>query len=156
MDSQHGKFYPYMIDANPSAMAQLGEQWFGEHPPGTGYDAPFTHPLVDGRLYARGMDGIYCYDFRKPGSYTVGTREPALRSPRPQSSPVPRVGVRDGRLVIDAPTPNMLTVEVCDLRGKRVAGPDFGTRLPRLAPGNYVVRVVSPGGALSRRVAVPR
>ena len=25
---------------------------------------PIVYPLVDGRLFVRGLDGIYCYDLR--------------------------------------------------------------------------------------------
>jgi outer membrane protein assembly factor BamB len=32
----------------------------------TGYHHPFTFPLVDGRMFLRQYDGVYCWDLRKP------------------------------------------------------------------------------------------
>ncbi len=65
MDSQHGHFYPYLIDAHPYRFTQLGQQWHGLHLDGTGYEVPYLNPVADGRLFVRGADGIYCYDLRK-------------------------------------------------------------------------------------------
>ena len=31
-----------------------------------GEQAYIVYPLVDGRLFVRGLDAIYCYDLRKP------------------------------------------------------------------------------------------
>ncbi len=64
-DSQHGYFYPYLIDAHPFRFSQLGQQWTGLHLDGSGYEVPYLNPVADGRLFVRGADGIYCYDFRK-------------------------------------------------------------------------------------------
>jgi hypothetical protein len=36
------------------------------HPQTSGYQtAPMSRCYVDGRLFIRGMDGIYCYDLRQ-------------------------------------------------------------------------------------------
>jgi hypothetical protein len=38
------------------------------HVPDTAYaDQPVSYPLVDGRLFVRGHDGLYCYDLRTQG-----------------------------------------------------------------------------------------
>lgn len=39
------------------------------HPPTNSYhEKPISIPYVDGRIFLRGVDGIYCYDLRKPSS----------------------------------------------------------------------------------------
>jgi outer membrane protein assembly factor BamB len=41
-------------------------QWVPPHVPDTAYaNHPVGYPLVDGRLFVRGHDGLYCYDLRK-------------------------------------------------------------------------------------------
>lgn len=41
-------------------------QWLPPHTWTTAYaNQPIVYPLVDGRLFVRGLDGIYCYDLRK-------------------------------------------------------------------------------------------
>ncbi len=43
-------------------------QWVPPHVPDTAYaNHPLGYPLVDGRLFIRGHDGLYCYDLRMPG-----------------------------------------------------------------------------------------
>lgn len=39
-----------------------------EYPVGggtTSYHHPLTYPLLDGRMYVRQRDGVYCWDLRK-------------------------------------------------------------------------------------------
>jgi len=48
-----------MFDTNPSAVAIAGKHLPNKHMAGT------TPILVDGRLYHRGYDAVYCYDLRK-------------------------------------------------------------------------------------------
>lgn len=43
----------------------LGEIWSPPHAHGTSYHPQHAHPCVDGRLFIRGADGVYCYDLRK-------------------------------------------------------------------------------------------
>ena len=35
------------------------------HQPTTSYEVPLVSPIVDGRIFVRGGEGIYCYDLRK-------------------------------------------------------------------------------------------
>ena len=45
----------------------LPGQWHPPHPHDTAYaNQPVIYPVVDGRLFIRGHDGLYCYDLRKP------------------------------------------------------------------------------------------
>jgi outer membrane protein assembly factor BamB len=38
--------------------------WSPPHLQSGSYETPWVHPLVDGRLFVRGAEGIYCYDLR--------------------------------------------------------------------------------------------
>lgn len=41
--------------------------WTGVHPLTSSYHSkPMLFPVVDGRMFIRGADGVYCYDLRKP------------------------------------------------------------------------------------------
>ena len=63
-EGQHGSQRLQWIDAN--ILKPLGPRW---SPPNNSTTAYAVHslgfPVVDGRLFVRGMDGIYCYDLRK-------------------------------------------------------------------------------------------
>ena len=54
-----------LVKADAKPPLALGEFWVNPHPPTTPLFLPMTWPYVDGRLYMRGADGIYCYDLRK-------------------------------------------------------------------------------------------
>jgi outer membrane protein assembly factor BamB len=59
------------VSADPAAFRLLGPgapaPWSPPHPQTTAHaNFPLVSPLVDGRLFVRGADGIYCYDLRKP------------------------------------------------------------------------------------------
>lgn len=64
-EGQHGKQGFLWLETAP-ALKVLGSPWIPPHNHTTAY-AYFAlgFPVVDGRLFVRGMDGIYCYDFRK-------------------------------------------------------------------------------------------
>jgi len=64
IDGSHMSMNLHLIKADPSDLKQLGELWQDPHPPTTSYVPALSHPYVDGRLYVRGADGIYCYDLR--------------------------------------------------------------------------------------------
>ena len=66
-----------MLRADPKDFRRLGAetpaegkhplpgQWHPPHPHDTAYaNQPVIYPLVDGRLFVRGHDGLYCYDLR--------------------------------------------------------------------------------------------
>lgn len=63
-EGQHGSQRLQWLDAH--TLKPLGPRWT---PPNNSTTAYAVHslgfPVVDGRLFVRGMDGIYCYDLRK-------------------------------------------------------------------------------------------
>jgi outer membrane protein assembly factor BamB len=79
-EGRHGSQSFLMLNANPqdfrvfpSSQAdggpnqQIGEKhpWRPPHTWTTAYaNQPINYPLVDGRLFVRGLDAIYCYDLR--------------------------------------------------------------------------------------------
>ncbi|MCA9219317.1 MAG: PQQ-like beta-propeller repeat protein [Planctomycetales bacterium] len=81
-EGRHGSQSFLMLSANPHdfhAFAasradgalnhQVGAeyQWRPPHTWTTAYaNQPIVYPLVDGRLFVRGLDAVYCYDLRKP------------------------------------------------------------------------------------------
>ncbi|MCA9156461.1 MAG: hypothetical protein KDA38_16830, partial [Planctomycetales bacterium] len=65
-EGQHGSqsflFYQRMDDG----WMQLGQPWSPPNASTTAYNTqPLVHPVIDGRLFVRGGNGIYCYDLRK-------------------------------------------------------------------------------------------
>ena len=80
-EGRHGKQAFFMLDAEPKNFRVLGRelttkgaghsvggqwQWLPPHSWTTAYaNQPINYPLVDGRLFVRGLDAIYCYDLRK-------------------------------------------------------------------------------------------
>lgn len=66
-EGRHGGQSFYMLDGDPKAFRRLGELWVPPHPHDTAYACQAVmYPVVDGRLFVRGHDGLYCYDLRKP------------------------------------------------------------------------------------------
>lgn len=66
-DGVHGGIGFSMLGATPETFKVMGKGTWGPKIPHTSsyaYKAT-TMPLVDGRMYFRGADGIYCYDLRK-------------------------------------------------------------------------------------------
>jgi hypothetical protein len=56
----------WMFAADPASFRKLGEPWVVPHRCTTAYaNMPINYPLVDGRLFVRGHDALYCYDVRK-------------------------------------------------------------------------------------------
>jgi len=84
-EGRHGGQSFFMLDGDPKSFRVLaasrapgagdgsGEvkhagagQWVPPHVHDTAYaNQPVSYPLVDGRLFVRGHDGLYCYDLRK-------------------------------------------------------------------------------------------
>jgi hypothetical protein len=56
-----------MAGGAPEKFQGMGPPWWSPNiPHTTSYAARnINHPIVDGRMYIRGGDGIYCYDLRK-------------------------------------------------------------------------------------------
>ncbi|MBA4067488.1 MAG: hypothetical protein C0501_28020 [Isosphaera sp.] len=66
-EGQHGRQRFALYDADPARFRPLGAAWSPPHNQTTAYGRqPLGAPLVDGRLFVRGLDGLYCYDLRKP------------------------------------------------------------------------------------------
>ena len=63
-DGKHGTVEIAMHDL--ATLATLGEMWRPPNPSTTSYHTPMSFPCVDGRLFIRGDDALYCYDLRKP------------------------------------------------------------------------------------------
>ena len=65
-EGQHGKQHMQPLDATDLRL--IGKPW---SPPNNSTTAYGMHslglPVIDGRLFVRGMDGLYCYDLRQKG-----------------------------------------------------------------------------------------
>ncbi len=66
-DGTHGRieFAGYKVDSSGQIRALEPLLWAPPGPHTTSYHHPFMYPLVDGRMFVRQADGIYCYDLRK-------------------------------------------------------------------------------------------
>jgi outer membrane protein assembly factor BamB len=77
-EGRHGGQSFFMLNADPGSFRRLGAdtpaggkhplagQWHPPHPHDTAYaNQPVSYPVVDGRIFIRGHDGLYCYDLRK-------------------------------------------------------------------------------------------
>lgn len=65
-DSQHGSIHDVlMLGTTPETFQPMGKPWNTPEYDATGYEMPISHPVVEGRLYLRGADGVYCWDLRK-------------------------------------------------------------------------------------------
>ena len=61
-EGQHGTARLVFLD---SELKDLGPQWLPTNVDTTAYNSqPIVYPVVDGRLFVRGGDGLYCYDLR--------------------------------------------------------------------------------------------
>jgi outer membrane protein assembly factor BamB len=67
IDGSHGGNHFVPLDTNPSAFpTPVSRGWIPPHPPTTAYhNKAMTWPVVEGQLFMRGHDGVYCYDLRK-------------------------------------------------------------------------------------------
>ena len=62
-EGQHGTAWLIFMDKDLKDLAPL---WLPSHVDTTAYNSqPIVYPIVDGRIFIRGGDGIYCYDLRK-------------------------------------------------------------------------------------------
>jgi outer membrane protein assembly factor BamB len=78
-EGRHGKQAFLMVDADPKNLRILGggtkptgsavfPGWRPPHPWTTAYaNQPIGYPVVDGRIFIRGGDALYCYDLRATG-----------------------------------------------------------------------------------------
>jgi outer membrane protein assembly factor BamB len=69
-DGSHGHNDFNLVRFGDAGPRLLGGAWSPPHPQTTSGDhfTPMVYPVVEGRLFLRGYDGVYCYDLRKtPG-----------------------------------------------------------------------------------------
>jgi len=66
-DGSHAgtEFSFFVVDPPAGRLEALTRDFSLPHWHGTSYHPPHSFPYVDGRLFVRGGDGIYCYDIRK-------------------------------------------------------------------------------------------
>ena len=66
LDGAHGHSEMNVLGATPETFSKLSCSWSQPHPQTTSYHNKFmTWPMVEGRIFMRGLDGVYCYDLRK-------------------------------------------------------------------------------------------
>jgi outer membrane protein assembly factor BamB len=64
-EGQHGTQSLQWVDSD-NEHKLIGSKWLPPNNSTTAYGVhPLAFPIVDGRIFVRGMDGIYCYDLRK-------------------------------------------------------------------------------------------
>jgi outer membrane protein assembly factor BamB len=62
-EGQHGTARLVFLDRQ---LKELGPLWLPPNVDTTAYNSqPIVYPVVDGRIFIRGGDGVYCYDLRK-------------------------------------------------------------------------------------------
>jgi outer membrane protein assembly factor BamB len=68
-EGQHGVHGFALFDADPGKLtlqSNREQKWQPPHATTTAYSRqPIVNPIVDGRIFFRGGNGIYCYDLRK-------------------------------------------------------------------------------------------
>ncbi|GDY13533.1 hypothetical protein LBMAG53_24110 [Planctomycetota bacterium] len=66
LDGSHGHSEMTILGASPETLTKDVHTWWQPHPMTTSYHNKFmTFPMVEGRIFFRGADGVYCYDLRK-------------------------------------------------------------------------------------------
>ena len=67
LDGSHGSSAMVVLGLSPDLFAKALGTWDQPHPQTTSYhNKHMTFPTVEGRIFFRGLDGVYCYDLRKP------------------------------------------------------------------------------------------
>ncbi len=64
-DGSHGHSDMAILGGTPETFSKLRCVWDQPHPQTTSYHNKYmTWPMVEGRIFMRGADGVYCYDLR--------------------------------------------------------------------------------------------
>ena len=65
-DGSHGSSDMTILGLSPETFSTSLGLWSQPHPQTTSYHSKYmTWPMVEGRIFMRGVDGVYCYDLRK-------------------------------------------------------------------------------------------
>ena len=68
-ESQHSRSHTFeLLPADAQGIPALGadeKPWYPTHPVDLSYAIMTWYPIVEGRIFMRGRDGIHCYDLRK-------------------------------------------------------------------------------------------
>ncbi len=160
--SSHGKTEPAVFRIDNGNIEPKG-LWLPPHPHATSYEVPFSLPLVDGRIYIRGLDGIYCYDLRKNSSYELPSRPNHQVSVRPSLKvsgvpSLPEVSMTSRLITLRHGGSSNASFEVSihDARGVRVqtftvsSGTKRIDREGTFVPGLYFAEI-SSGGVTARK-----
>lgn len=69
-DTSRGRQQFSLFDVGSGGVKRRGGQEYRSppHPQDTSYNVmPLMYPMADGRIFIRGVDGLYCYDLRAAG-----------------------------------------------------------------------------------------
>lgn len=162
IDGSHWTNECIMFQADPESFTYLGAKWVPPHPNTTSYVIPLCRPYVDGRVFMRGYDAVYCYDFRKDGELSA---QPAPKERSSVSRQGNRLEVRkypdklhvsfDRTSAVNSRT---LVVTLFDPKGRvvrqSVVSPGTvgnGVSIERPSNGMYILQLSDGLGRITRR-----
>jgi outer membrane protein assembly factor BamB len=138
-DGKHGVTDLRMIDVSGEKLVALDASWWSPpNPNTTSYHTFMTYPIVDGRLFVRGGDAVYCYDLRR----STAPREQTIRL-----GPIENQPAGAGPVNLDVSATSGLPVSVRVLRGPARAE---GHTLILAGEGIVTVVATQPGNRAFR------